>query len=127
MKTVHGRGTMERDRWILPVTSRRFSTRMPLALDFGFELIACNLEIVILLHAEPELRRSAEITGQSKRGFARYAAPSFHDLCDAISGDMQLVSEPVHAHTEWPEEFFQQNFAWVNGRQVFLLGHRPNS
>jgi len=82
-----------------------------LALDLGIELIARNLEVIVLREAEPGFGRGAKVPRQPERGFARDAAPAFEDLGDAIGGNVQLISELVHAHAERLEEFLAQNFA----------------
>ena len=82
-----------------------------MAFDLGFELVASNLEVIILLEPEPEFGRGAKVPRQPERRFARDAAPAFHDLGNAIGGNVQLVGKLVHAHAERLEKFFEQDFA----------------
>jgi len=77
-----------------------FVTGPNLSLNLRLELIAGDLEILILLHTPPELRRSAEVACKPKRGFARDAAPTLYNLRNPVGGNMQLFRELVHAHAE---------------------------
>lgn len=101
-----------------------FAARLNLALDLRFELIARNLQVIILMHAEPEFGRSAEIARESERRLARDTASALYDLRDPVGRNMQLFGELVHAHAEWLEKFFQQNLARMNRRQLFGPAHR---
>jgi hypothetical protein len=59
-------------------------TRPDLALNLRFELVARDLQVIVLLHAEPELGRCTKVARQPERRLSRDAAPAFNNLRDAI-------------------------------------------
>src|SRR6266853_211195 len=54
------RAAMELGLWVR--SSGRPVTRPDLALNLRFELVARDLQVIVLLHAEPELGRCAKVT-----------------------------------------------------------------
>ena len=59
------RAAMELGLWVR--SSGRPVTRPDLALNLRFELVARDLQVIFLLHAEPELSRCAKVTRQPER------------------------------------------------------------
>lgn len=93
---------------------------MHLTLNLGLELVARNFKVIVFLYPEPEFSGGAEVSRKSQRGFSRYIAPTLHDLCDAVRGDMQFVGEFVQTHAERLEKFLEQDFTRTYRRQLFL-------
>jgi len=75
-------------------------------LDLGAEALAREFEIVARLHAEPELGRGAEITGEAERCIGRDRTLAVDDLADPNLRHAQRLRERVLAHPERFQEVF---------------------
>jgi hypothetical protein len=84
-----------------------------------FQLIARFFEVIIHLEAQPETGRISEVTGQSQRGIGRDSASAVNDFVDPARGDSKFGPEAILAEGHRIKEFFLQNMARMNGRNLF--------
>jgi hypothetical protein len=81
-----------------------------------------NIEIVTGLQAHPELGRIAEVTRQAQRRISSDTAFAEHDLVDAAGMYANIQCQAALAHVHRLQEFFQKNFAGMDGKQ-FIFSH----
>jgi hypothetical protein len=88
-------------------------------IDLAFEPVFGNIQIIIHLQAQPELRRILEIAGQPERGVSGNTPFAKHDFVYPARRDMERDGKFVLRQTHGRDEFVLQNLSGMYGRKFF--------
>ena len=88
-----------------------FRVRPHLALDPASEQVLGQVQIVVSLQPEPELRRIPEELPQPQRGVRGDPPLLEYDLVDAPGGHTDIDRDTVLAKPHWEEELLAQHFS----------------
>jgi hypothetical protein len=92
--------------------------------DLRTTLVLCQLQFVVCLELQPELRSRAKVARQTE-GRVRGDRPSAaNDIVHPSGGHEQLRRQPIRGQPKWAEEVLSQCPAWMNWRHRFGLPHQ---
>ncbi len=92
---------------------RFISNRENFPFDFILQLASRDLQIIMSLQIDPELRRRIKCNRQPQSSIS--GNPSFlsNDRIDPVRGDSQLSSQSILAYTQWFHKLFQEYLTGV--------------
>jgi hypothetical protein len=86
------------------------------------ETILLNLEVVVGLKVQPELRRVTKILCQAERGVSRQGPLPEHDLVDTTARNTDVFGQTVLAEPKRLQELLKENFARMDRRNLGAHG-----
>ena len=88
---------------------RRHHQRVNLFFDLLAELRPRLPKVILLLEAEPEIRRSAEVASQTQGSVRAHGSLASNDGGDTAVRNPRILGETVLGHIQLIEKFFTQN------------------
>ena len=94
------------------------STRLAVSAHFlvepGTETIFLEVQLIVHLESQPELRGHIEVASESKRGVCGHPTLAEDDLVYAPRRNTKIAGQPILAQLHRPEKLLQEDLAGVD-------------